>query len=105
MHTVIVTHSHPGHFGAAGRIRAETGADAVTHDSLRMWWDAAEDFAAPRPSRRVIDGVVLPLAGRELVALHTPGHTVDHLCLWDRPEGCWSPVTTSCRRSRPTSRG
>lgn len=161
VHTVIVTHSHPDHFGAAGRIRAESGAEVITHDDFRLWWDAAEEqfdeiehvhapdenaealdrhrhgllhghrhgrherpvgpndpmpwgggdrgrmmprrrklffaamrhgfggrfFAAPRPSRRVRDGAVLPLAGRELVALHTPGHTVDHLCLWDPDSG------------------
>jgi glyoxylase-like metal-dependent hydrolase (beta-lactamase superfamily II) len=152
VHTVVVTHSHPDHFGAAGRIRAETGAEVVTHASFRLWWDAAEEqfdavdhvghphdnaeavarhdhdhgprtvgpgepvpwggggrrmiprhrmlfyramrsglggrfFAAPQPSRRVADGVVLPLAGRELIALHTPGHTVDHLCLWDPDSG------------------
>jgi glyoxylase-like metal-dependent hydrolase (beta-lactamase superfamily II) len=154
VHTVVVTHSHPDHFGAAGRIRAETGAEVITHASFRLWWDAAEEqfdevehvlgaddnadaldrhahaqahagrpvgpdgpvpwggpsgrviplrrrlffaamrrgfggrfFAAPSPSRRVLDGAVLPLAGRELVALHTPGHTVDHLCLWDPGTG------------------
>ena len=30
---------------------------------------------------------MIHLAGREWVALHTPGHTEDHLCLYDPTEG------------------
>lgn len=149
VHTVVITHSHPDHFGAAGRIRAAVGADVVTHRDFRLWWDPVEEdrdyveevdasgdnderieeivqpsmrsspdsptpwggepfkfplvrrvsywamrkgwggpwFRTPRPSRRVIDGEVLQLGGRELVAVHTPGHTVDHLCLLDPDSG------------------
>ena len=42
MHTVIVTHSHPDHFGGAGWVRDETGADIVTHARFRMIWDRTE---------------------------------------------------------------
>jgi glyoxylase-like metal-dependent hydrolase (beta-lactamase superfamily II) len=144
VHTVVVTHSHPDHFGAAGRLREQVGAQVVTHRSFRTWWDpsdAGEDasepvpaepdddaidrarstrpvggttpwgtpgfrpplsrkllfalmrrgggrwFAPPRPSRRVDDADVLELGGREWVALHTPGHTPDHLCLLDPDAG------------------
>ncbi|MEN8182289.1 MAG: MBL fold metallo-hydrolase [Myxococcota bacterium] len=31
VHTVIVTHSHPDHFGSASRIARETGADVLAH--------------------------------------------------------------------------
>ena len=41
----------------------------------------------PTPTRRVDDAEVVTLAGREWVALHTPGHTDDHLCLFDPAEG------------------
>ena len=41
----------------------------------------------PRPTRRVEDGDVVRLAGREWMSLHTPGHTPDHLCLYDREHG------------------
>jgi glyoxylase-like metal-dependent hydrolase (beta-lactamase superfamily II) len=131
VHTVVVTHSHPDHFGGAARLREETGADILTHRSFRMWWhrgdgdadlddtplEAVEDpnwmrpvpwggefrppsgeaMAAmraemrsnkhtPRPTVRVEDSQVVTLGGREWVSLHTPGHTHDHLCLFD-PEG------------------
>jgi CheY-like chemotaxis protein len=42
VHTVIVTHSHPDHFGGAGRLRDETGAAVVGHRSFSTWWDPAE---------------------------------------------------------------
>lgn len=140
VHTVIVTHSHPDHFGGARRLRDETGADVVTHEAFRSWYDPGEppdidvddivdvddvDDLAPRstrwarppwggpghempetarlmretsqtraefmrlpePSVRLEDAQTIRLAGREWVALHTPGHTDDHLCLFDPTEG------------------
>ena len=36
----------------------------------------------PQPTSRLDNGAVLKLAGREWFVVHTPGHTVDHLCLW-----------------------
>ena len=141
VHTVIVTHSHPDHWGGAGRVHAETGADIVTHRSFRLMWDPSEPpdvdvedvaqandpepgeldgRAAPRmpwdpppwggpgydvpwrrrarmqlarrlprlvrtakPTVRLDDAQTIRLAGREWVAVHTPGHTDDHLCLFD----------------------
>src|SRR2546423_1845070 len=37
VHTVVVTHSHPEHFGSAGRLAKEAGADLVTHESFELW--------------------------------------------------------------------
>jgi glyoxylase-like metal-dependent hydrolase (beta-lactamase superfamily II) len=137
IHTVIVTHSHPDHFGTAGRL-AHEGAELVTHAAFFTWFgssphDCVDDlheldltevpeenpfgsrtpwggdpvgmprrkvlwwrfmrtrlgggFVPPKPTRRVRHGEVLKLAGREWFALHTPGHTLDHLCLHDPEEG------------------
>ena len=41
----------------------------------------------PVPSVRLDDGGPIRLAGRDWVALHTPGHTEDHLCLFDPTDG------------------
>ena len=144
VHTVIVTHSHPDHFGGAGRVRHETGADIVTHERFRLMWDpgeppdtepegaddaesdAAEDpdpstrsrmpwdappwggpgypvprrtratmrlarhlprlARTPRPTVRVTDAQPVNLARREWLAVYTPGHTDDHICLFDPHE-------------------
>lgn len=148
VHSVIVTHSHPDHFGGAGTLRHEAGADVVTHAAFRTWLDpdegddAAPDelpdgvaadsaptddgssvsrrpwnieqpwgggkfkppigrrfgfkamrvvrkrwMRAPEPSRRVVDNEIVTFAGREWVAVHTPGHTNDHLCLYSPTDG------------------
>lgn len=170
VHTVVVTHSHPDHYGGAHRLRQEAGAEILTHRSFRNWWDFAgdEDMAdakdeasnenaatgaepdplaaietdgdpgvapaapdpappasraaamlrlhapwarrpsaidatrlrgelterasspllrPPEPDLRVDHDDWVELAGREWLAVHTPGHTPDHLCLFDPVEG------------------
>ncbi len=126
VHTVIVTHSHPDHFGGVRRLAGKSGAEVVTQRDFRAWWvrppgSTAADSASvgglpwqgpadrnslrsrvrgwgmrsvlvgamapiPRPTRPLSDGDLLELSGRSWQALHTPGHTLDHLCLFD-PEG------------------
>jgi glyoxylase-like metal-dependent hydrolase (beta-lactamase superfamily II) len=44
---------------------------------------AGSFFATPRPTMPLVDGQTIKLARREWVAMHTPGHTYDHLCLYD----------------------
>lgn len=141
VHTVVVTHSHPDHFGNAGLLAREAGADIVASDRFRTFFDpddiddrelqAADDidadedpvprlfasrpspwggtplgppperraemlanwgetlrwFQPPRPTRRVLDLGRITLARREWVGLFTPGHTDDHLCLYDEESG------------------
>ena len=48
---------------------------------MRRW------FATPSPSRRLADAETITLGQREWVAVHTPGHTPDHLCLLDPANG------------------
>jgi len=142
VHTVIVTHSHPDHFGGSAQLREVAGAEVLTHEtfasSMSMTNDDVEPllaemsdeeilvhwkerfaaldpnpwgtrrqpppdeailrfvaqgatggrrFMSPEATIRVADGDPLQFAGREWFALHTPGHTIDHLCLWDPTEG------------------
>lgn len=157
VHTVVVTHSHPDHFGQAGRFKKVAGAEVISHKSFRTFLDpeaeaddeeavtvhqtddptglateqaeaaelqerrqrhqdgpfvretpwggrpydlplsrkvryrflrmaAGRFITTPTPTRRVGDADVLELGGRHWVSVHTPGHTEDHLCLWD-PDG------------------
>ena len=145
VHTTVVTHSHPDHYGASHQLREETGADLLAHrsfaaspaaddanadidlelldldpdalielwkaklsslgrtpwgterepppdEAIRLWIqtqgaDGAPRFRVPEPTIRVDDQDPVVMAGREWFAVHTPGHTVDHLCLWDPTEG------------------
>ena len=143
VHTVVVTHSHPDHFGGAGPVRAETGADIVSHQAFRLLFRFATEpnhsdidpeqladgdasgrplsevtnepgavrtpwgktpfvpmsvadraklmgskyWVEPKPTIRLNDADHIMLAGRRWVAVHTPGHTIDHLCLYDPEQG------------------
>jgi glyoxylase-like metal-dependent hydrolase (beta-lactamase superfamily II) len=150
VHTVIVTHSHPDHFGGAGLLAEESGAQVMASTFFRTWWDPNDDdteldeateaddahdvddgydgqriagrrtqfgrptpwggrterlppervaeiernreeafrwFRVPQVSLRVADADHVRLAGRDWVGLFTPGHTSDHLCLYDEEEG------------------
>ncbi|HWW53957.1 MAG TPA: MBL fold metallo-hydrolase [Acidimicrobiales bacterium] len=130
VHTVIATHSHPDHFGGAGQLAAEVGADVVVHAAFARWLTAdptagpdlvdldgvdLEDYPHvspfeegtpwgtvwlrpagvgeptswihPQPTTWVRNDEVLRLAGRDWFVLHTPGHTLDHICLHDPEEG------------------
>jgi glyoxylase-like metal-dependent hydrolase (beta-lactamase superfamily II) len=42
VHTVLITHSHPDHFGTAERLRLAADADLVTADNFRTWFDLFE---------------------------------------------------------------
>ncbi|HVT75626.1 MAG TPA: MBL fold metallo-hydrolase, partial [Acidimicrobiales bacterium] len=42
VHTVLVTHSHPDHFGCAGRLATEANAQLVTHNNFRTFWSNAD---------------------------------------------------------------
>jgi glyoxylase-like metal-dependent hydrolase (beta-lactamase superfamily II) len=48
VHTVIITHSHPDHFGCAARFARESGAEVVAHRSFRF--GLAQTPAAPEVS-------------------------------------------------------
>jgi len=171
IHTAIVTHSHPDHFGGAGKLRREAGAQIVAHRAFRLRWrpndgdddvdvetqaasvhsGCSHDHAAgehqhgdecgehghnkahrhnehetlrehnwnqpapwggnpprpdwkrrirwhvlrsvpglmptPTPTTRLREADTIRFAKRDWVAVHTPGHTADHLCLFDPAEG------------------
>jgi len=142
VHTVVVTHSHPDHFGGSDQLREEAGSEILTHESfkslvtetnddldlefleadpddlLELWkrrwesfgptpwgttrqpppdeairrWLVSGDgrprrFRGPTPTLRVADNEAVQIGGREWFAIHTPGHTTDHLCLWDPTNG------------------
>jgi glyoxylase-like metal-dependent hydrolase (beta-lactamase superfamily II) len=57
-------------------------------EEVRRILDMVRGFPAspphPPPDRKIADGDTFPIAGGELVALHTPGHAPGHLCFIHR---------------------
>jgi glyoxylase-like metal-dependent hydrolase (beta-lactamase superfamily II) len=71
--TIVLTHSHPDHRPLAARLAASTGATVRCYDP-----SAGDEHAEVMD-----DGDVVHAAGVALIAVHTPGHTCDHLCFHD----------------------
>ena len=79
---VLVTHGHPDHAGGAPAIAAAYPEAVFT----KCPWPE-EDAQYRVTWRSVGDGDVIAAAGEPLTALHTPGHSPDHLAFWHRPSG------------------
>jgi glyoxylase-like metal-dependent hydrolase (beta-lactamase superfamily II) len=147
IHTVLVTHSHPDHFGGAARLREASGARVIVHEDFSIFGERPElahahvevsvEHLAPRavvelssearavfpngmfipwggavptsadrdrkeweriresssrgmlpPVTHVVrHGDVLRLGKRSFSVVHSPGHTGDHICFYDREDG------------------
>lgn len=87
LHTLLLTHCHIDHIGAAADVIAETGCHVVAHqldvepiesgDPVRTAasWYGLE--LKPISVTKVVEGdeETLPFSGGELRLIHTPGHT------------------------------
>ena len=81
---ILVTHTHSDHSPAARRLQAETGARTYgfgPHGSRRAGPRVEEgaDYAFT-PDVRLEDGARIEGPGWSFEAIHTPGHTSNHLC-------------------------
>lgn len=100
--TLILTHSHPDHIGAARTIKRLTGCRVLAHAAERGWIEDTEMQFQQRPvpgfqrlvagsvtvDRCLADGDRLDLGeGCVLEVLHTPGHSPGSISLWDRAGG------------------
>ncbi|HVF83444.1 MAG TPA: MBL fold metallo-hydrolase [Sphingomicrobium sp.] len=87
---ILITHTHRDHSPAANPLRAATGAPVIgcTPLALEGLGEGAEAFdAAYAPDRVLNDGEFVEIDGRRMIALHTPGHTSNHLCFADEASG------------------
>jgi glyoxylase-like metal-dependent hydrolase (beta-lactamase superfamily II) len=70
---VLVTHDHEDHAAGAVAFADRAGAE--------LWaWRATG-------ATRLTDGQRFAVPGAELIAVHTPGHSADHVVFFDRDEG------------------
>jgi glyoxylase-like metal-dependent hydrolase (beta-lactamase superfamily II) len=76
---IVCTHGHNDHVNVAPRLATATGSPVLLHPADLPLWN--QTISGP-PNRHVSDGERFTVAGAELVALHTPGHTPGGVCLW-----------------------
>lgn len=67
---VLVTHTHPDHAPAANIVGRHL-------DVPVLGFAAGPEF---EPTRTLRDGDRVPVGDLELIVVHTPGHTPDHIC-------------------------
>lgn len=81
---VWLTHAHPDHAKAVGRLLERTGA------RLYAWARPNPTYAIPdlpAPDVALADGQVLTVEGEAYAVLHTPGHASDHVCFFRARDG------------------
>jgi 2-amino-4-hydroxy-6-hydroxymethyldihydropteridine diphosphokinase len=91
---IVVTHTHRDHSPGAKLLAARTGAPVIGCDVHRSFRPLHEGEAGTeaggdrdyRPARVLEDGEVFEGKGFTLEAVHTPGHTANHLAFALREE-------------------
>ncbi len=74
---VLLTHGHDDHIRAAVETAQLLGAPIHLNPADRMLWDTVY---AEAPDGEISDGDVFAVAGAELIAKHTPGHSPGSTC-------------------------
>jgi endoribonuclease LACTB2 len=77
---IVLTHAHVDHIGGVKQVRARFGAI----EALKMPWEGHD--AAAGGITPIGHGAEVVGEGVTLVAIHTPGHSPDHLCYYLREE-------------------
>lgn len=70
---IVLTHTHIDHWPAAPSLARRTGAEVASFDAR----DGLE-----RVDLHLTEGVEVGEGDGRLVAVHTPGHASNHVCLW-----------------------
>ncbi len=92
---LVVTHHHEDHMGAAAALRAARGVEAQVHPTgvpllesgfeqegyRRLAWGRP-----PRVPARAL-GAEVSTRSLRLEVIHTPGHSPDHVCFFERERG------------------
>jgi glyoxylase-like metal-dependent hydrolase (beta-lactamase superfamily II) len=76
---ILLTHGHDDHVGVAPEAAKRFDAPLFLHPEDRMLWDAVHSSA---PDFELHDGDRFTIAGTELTAVHTPGHSPGSTCFY-----------------------
>lgn len=82
LRAILVTHTHSDHSPLSARLKQASGAPVFAHGpapARRSRGLDSHDWAF-NPDRRLASGDVVDVGGVTLTAVHTPGHTSNHLC-------------------------
>ena len=74
---ILLTHTHPDHWPAAGKIAQKTGAKIAAFAPFPKADEVTLDLDLVLADGDSIEGTEF-----RLEALHTPGHAPNHLCFW-----------------------
>jgi endoribonuclease LACTB2 len=74
---VVLTHAHSDHMSGAPAIHAAWPAARV---AKYPWPELDKQYAVA--AEPLVDGQRIAAGDDELVVIHTPGHSPDHVCLW-----------------------
>jgi glyoxylase-like metal-dependent hydrolase (beta-lactamase superfamily II) len=74
---ILLTHTHPDHWPAAGKIAQKTGAKIAAFAPFPKADEVTIDLDLVLADGDSIEGTEF-----RLEALHTPGHAPNHLCFW-----------------------
>jgi glyoxylase-like metal-dependent hydrolase (beta-lactamase superfamily II) len=93
---IVLTHRHFDHIGALGELLERTGAPLYAHslDEAIAPEDSWNEHIAgfrrvymPSITTLVNDGDLIPVGATKLEVIHTPGHTIGSICLYNEVSG------------------
>jgi glyoxylase-like metal-dependent hydrolase (beta-lactamase superfamily II) len=98
VHTVIVTHSHPDHFGGAARLHAASGARVVAHEAFSVFGEKAQLAHTPHLEVSVEDLGLHPVLPTEHAAIPSRMYIPwggDQPTIEDRDRKHWERIKAS----------
>jgi glyoxylase-like metal-dependent hydrolase (beta-lactamase superfamily II) len=93
---IVLTHRHFDHIGALGELLERTGAPLYAHpldeaiapeDSWNQHPSGLQRAYMPPITTLVEDGDSIPVGATALEVIHTPGHTIGSICLYNETSG------------------